>query len=122
VNEVVLLPRQLTREMWAAAGDAVVELQARGVGNHDKITEAVFEALVRTAPKPDAVAVHNDAVGRLVADMWTLARRKRAALNVLTESLLCGVGMLNYPSDPRRQALIIQEIADAAQDRAKAVR
>lgn len=122
MTEAVILPRRLTPEMWAAAGDAIVDLQARGVGHHDRITEAVFEALVKAAPRHDPAAVHNDAAGRIVDAMWTLAARQTVALNVLAESVLLGVGMLNFPRDGRRQALIIQAIADGAQDRARAVR
>jgi hypothetical protein len=50
------------------------------------------------------------------------AGRDPVALNILAESLLVGSGMFNYPSDPRRQAWVIQEIADHAQDRVRAVR
>ncbi len=64
---------------------------------------------------------HNAHVGRLLKEMWAICST-HAELNVLAESLLLGVGMLNYPQDPRRQAIIIQEIADGAQDRAKKVR
>lgn len=69
----------------------------------------------------DAASIHNKNAGRLVREMWGLTGDV-ARLNVLAESLLLGVAMLNFPADPRRQALIIQEIADAAADRAKAVR
>ncbi len=41
-----LVPVEPTREMWAAAGDAVVKLHARGVGNHDAISEAVWAAML----------------------------------------------------------------------------
>lgn len=70
----------------------------------------------------DGAAIHNGNVGRLVAELWLLSGENTAELNVFAESLLLGVAMLNYPNDPRRQALIIQEIADAAQDRARTVR
>lgn len=63
---------------------------------------------------------HNSAASRLIRHMVQMVGADRARLNVLTESLLLGVGTLNYPNDPRRQALIIQEIDDAAQDRAQA--
>ncbi len=63
--------------------------------------------------------IHNENAGRLAAEMWDLAGRKVEHLNVFAESLLLAVGLLNFPDDPRRQALIIQEISDAAQDRAK---
>lgn len=69
----------------------------------------------------DAKSVHNANAGRLVGEMWRLAGENIAELNVFAESLLLGVAMLNFPNDPRRQALIIQEISDAAQDRATAV-
>lgn len=67
----------------------------------------------------DRARIHNENAGRLAAEMWDLAGRKVEHLNVFAESLLLAVGMLNFPDDPRRQALIIQEISDAAQDRAK---
>lgn len=65
---------------------------------------------------------HNETARRLIKEMVRGVGHDKAALNVLAESLMLGVGMLNYPDDPRRQALIIQEIADGAQDRAKAIR
>jgi hypothetical protein len=40
---------ELTREMWAAAGDAIVKLPNVGI-HHDKITEAVHPALHAAAP------------------------------------------------------------------------
>lgn len=64
---------------------------------------------------------HNEAVSRLIKEMVRSVGADRARLNVLAESLLVGVGMFNYPNDPRRQALIIQEISDGAQDRARRV-
>lgn len=66
--------------------------------------------------------VHNENAGRLVREMWRLAGERTTPLNILAESLLVAVAMLNYPDDPRRQALIIQEIADGAADRVRAVR
>jgi hypothetical protein len=65
---------------------------------------------------------HNETVSRLIKELVRGVGHDKAALNVLAESLMLGVGMFNYPDDPRRQALIIQEIADGAQDRAKAIR
>jgi hypothetical protein len=65
---------------------------------------------------------HNEHAPRLIAEMWTLTRGNVTDLNVLAESLLLGVAMFNFPDDPRKQALMIQEIADGAQDHAKAVR
>jgi hypothetical protein len=49
--DVVTVPREPTRLMWAAAGDAVVALQHRGVGHHDKIIEAVWQAMLSEAVK-----------------------------------------------------------------------
>jgi len=68
----------------------------------------------------DQARIHNENAGRIVREMWSLTGDV-PHLNVLAESLLLGVAMLNFPADPRRQALIIQEIADGAADRAKAV-
>ena len=69
----------------------------------------------------DRKRIHNENAGRLVAEMWRLSGETIPHLNIFAESLLVGVAMLNFPDDPRRQALIIQEISDAAQDRAKKV-
>lgn len=65
----------------------------------------------------DHARIHNEAVGRLIQELWRLSGETPSHLNVMLESLLLGAAMLNFPGDPRRQALIIQEIADAAQDR-----
>lgn len=43
--QALTLPADLTRQMWAAAGTAVFNLQSRGIGHHDKIVEGVWEAL-----------------------------------------------------------------------------
>lgn len=69
----------------------------------------------------DAREAHNEAAARLIQEMIRSVGRDVVKVNVLAESLLLGVGMFNFPNDPRRQALIIQEIADGAADRAKAV-
>ncbi len=73
------------------------------------------------AEKRDPAQVHNELAPRLIREMWE-ATGTISALNVLAESLLLGVGMFNFPADPRRQAIMIQEIADGAVDRAKAIR
>lgn len=70
----------------------------------------------------DPAQVHNETVRRVVAELWAASGQSPSKLNVMAESLLVGIGMFNFPSDPRRQALIIQEIADGAADRARAVR
>lgn len=69
----------------------------------------------------DRSRIHNETAPRLIREMARIAGDDKVALNILAESLLVGVGMLNYPGDARRQALIIQEIADGAQDRARAI-
>lgn len=38
--------------MWAAGGDAVVDMQRRDVGGHDKIVEAVWTAMLAAAVPP----------------------------------------------------------------------
>jgi len=43
-----LVPLDPTREMWAAAGDAVVALTSQ---HHDAISEAVYKAMLDAAPK-----------------------------------------------------------------------
>lgn len=68
------------------------------------------------------VDIHNEHAGRLVREMHDLARGNLTHLNILAESLLLGVAMLNHPGDARRQALLLQDIADGAADRVKAVR
>jgi hypothetical protein len=42
-----LVPVEPTREMWSAAGDAVVALKSQ---HHDAISEAVYKAMLATAP------------------------------------------------------------------------
>lgn len=69
----------------------------------------------------DPSAVHNEAAARLIKEMVRSVGHDTSALNTLAESLLLGVGMFNFPHDPRKQALIIQAIADGAQDRAQGV-
>ena len=69
--------------------------------------------------KRDPAGAHNAAAQALIVDMVEAVGFEPAALNVLAESLLLGVGMFNFPADPRRQALIIQEIADGAADRVR---
>jgi len=65
----------------------------------------------------EAPRIHNENIGPLLSEVWRLSGRNISELNVFAESLLLGVARLNFPDDPRRQALIIQEIADGAQDR-----
>jgi len=81
----------------------------------------VVSLAVPKAPPLDQKKIHNDNVERILREIWRLVGQSPPNLNVFVESLLVGAGMLNFPGDPRRQALIIQEISDAAQDRAKAV-
>lgn len=45
-----LVPLKPTREMWAAAGDAVVALNSQ---HHDAISEAVYKAMLAAAPDFD---------------------------------------------------------------------
>jgi len=70
----------------------------------------------------DAREVHNQTVKRIIREIVLAADGRRIELAIIAESLLLGVGMFSYPSDARRQALFIQEIADGAADRAKVVR
>ena len=51
--ETITLPAELTPQMWAACGDAVVRLPGGGTVHHDKVTEAVWEALKKFACKAD---------------------------------------------------------------------
>lgn len=50
------LPEEPTREMWAAMGDAIVGLQARGIGHHDAIAGAVYRAIRATLATQQADA------------------------------------------------------------------
>ena len=59
---------------------------------------------------PEASRIHNENASRLVRIMWALTG-DRARLNVLTESILLGVGMMNFPDDPRRQAVLAFGVA-----------
>jgi hypothetical protein len=45
-----LVPEEPTREMWAAAGNAICKLQAQRVGHHDKLSEAAWNAMLAAAP------------------------------------------------------------------------
>jgi hypothetical protein len=49
-KEWVLVPREPTREMWAASGDA----QMKGYGgfniHHDVVSECVWSAMIASAP------------------------------------------------------------------------
>lgn len=69
----------------------------------------------------DPATLHNETARRMLHELITICEGDRARLNVLAETLLLGVGMFNFPQDPRRQALIVQEIADGAADRARTV-
>ncbi|MGI4811921.1 MAG: hypothetical protein ACRYGG_01060 [Janthinobacterium lividum] len=42
-----IVPREPTREMWAAGGDAVVGYKQR---HHDKVVEGVWSAMLSTSP------------------------------------------------------------------------
>lgn len=53
-----LVPVKPTREMWAAAGDAVVALNSQ---HHDAISSAVYKAMLAAAPE-----VEQDLVGWVV--------------------------------------------------------
>lgn len=48
----VLVPVEPTREMWAAAGDAVVSAHQHGRRDHDSIAFAVWSGMLAAAPKP----------------------------------------------------------------------
>lgn len=61
MSKYKLVPVKPTREMWAAAGDAVVALNSH---HHDAISEAVYKAMLAAAPavqgEPVAYAVFAD--------------------------------------------------------------
>lgn len=48
MNKFKLVPIEPTREMWAAAGDAVVALNSQ---HHDAISGAVYNAMLVAAPE-----------------------------------------------------------------------
>lgn len=48
-----LVPIEPTTEMWAKAGDALVKLQAKGIGHHDKLAEATWTAMLSAITKRD---------------------------------------------------------------------
>jgi hypothetical protein len=45
----MLVPKEPTREMWAAAGNVLVNRKNR---HHDLITRAVWDGMLATAPLP----------------------------------------------------------------------
>jgi hypothetical protein len=47
--EWVVVPREPTREMWAAMADAIV---GKTTVHHDVVTEAVYRAALASAPSP----------------------------------------------------------------------
>lgn len=49
-----VLPREPTREMWAASGNAVVNGKLGRV-HHDKVSQAVWDAMLAAAPKLDTM-------------------------------------------------------------------
>lgn len=57
------MPAEPTREMWAAAGDAVVRLQVDGHHHHDKYSEAVYRAMWAAAPQPPESGWRTDMAG-----------------------------------------------------------
>jgi hypothetical protein len=46
----VMVPREPTREMWAASGDALVKLVGAGILHHDKLSEAAWTAMLAASP------------------------------------------------------------------------
>lgn len=109
--------------------DALIALMGQPAPPQPVTDEEVERALrVFCAPEGGAMTdrrnpakIHNETAQRLFAHMVEACGGNAIELSVLTESLLLGVGMFSFPQDPRRQALIIQEIADGAADRARMV-
>lgn len=66
-HQTVTVPVEPTREMWAAAGTAVCNLQRRGVGHHDAISEAVWAAMIAAASPPATAAPEGVEVERAKA-------------------------------------------------------
>lgn len=71
-----LVPVEPTREMWAAMGDAICDLQRRYIGNHDKISEAVWAAGVSASPDVQPVGSLRDAAKALIAGMSSTYRAR----------------------------------------------
>ena len=46
------MPTEPTKAMWKAAGDAVVTLQQTSTLHHDKISDAMYRAMLAAAPQP----------------------------------------------------------------------
>lgn len=46
------IPTEPTKAMWKAAGDAVVALQNTSTMHHDKISDAVYRAMLAASPQP----------------------------------------------------------------------
>src|SRR5699024_214981 len=72
-----LVPLDPTREMWAAAGDAVVALTSQ---HHDAIREAVYKAMLDAAPNIKQTPIFRSAKdGEHWRDVGAkyLGRRKR---------------------------------------------
>lgn len=107
----VTVPRELTREQWAKAGDAVVELQSQGVGHHDKIVEAVFEALVAASPhvpKGEALPVVSE---EMVATLKPFAEVSAKAKGS-DDACWCGQdGAVIRYRDLRRAAALYETLA-----------
>ena len=66
------MPTEPTKAMWKAAGDAVVTLQQTSTLHHDKISDAVYRAMLAATPKPpqaDALAADHAEDVRVMVPM-----------------------------------------------------
>lgn len=87
-----LVPVEPTREMWAAAGDCVTTLQWQGIGHHDKISGAVYRAMLAAtpaAPVAQEPATWPAAAHNLVRD-WQTGMASSNEVCIALASALCG--------------------------------
>lgn len=90
----VLMPEELTREMWAAAGDAVVFLQVDGIGHHDKIVGTVWEKIKQAAPSIAERAPEDNGI----PELDSLCARYNAGEIDLTQLVCSAWNMSSLPS------------------------
>lgn len=63
---------------------------------------------------------HNAHVPRIFREIVEICDKEPSTICIFVESLLYAAGYLRFPRDPRKAAVMIQEMADAAIDRTAA--
>ncbi len=108
----------LPTEAMIAAGEKSTR-HATHLSARQRLVKRYAAMVAAAPPTPEGSPreIHNTEAPRLVAELWRLSGGEVARLNVLVETILMGAAMLNFPDDRRRQALIVQEISNGAQDR-----